>query len=89
MNIEDLADFPALRQLEKALWKEGKTRGAAIFIGSGFSRNAELIHERTSLPPVWSDLIAAMESRSRQGATVTAIPYAQRRNSSPCWGGRR
>lgn len=63
MNIEDLADFPALRQLEKALWKEGKARGAAIFIGSGFSRNAELIHERSLLPPVWSDLIAAMESR--------------------------
>jgi hypothetical protein len=63
MNIEDLADFPALRQLEKALWKQGKTRGAAIFVGAGFSRNAELIHERTPQPPLWSDLTAAMEAR--------------------------
>lgn len=63
MRIEDLADFPALQQIEKALWKQGKTRGAAVLIGAGFSRNAELSYEGAALPPLWSDFAQAMEER--------------------------
>jgi len=63
MSIEDLIDFPALQQVEKALWKQGKTRGAAVFVGAGFSRNADLSHEGAALPPLWSDLASAMEAR--------------------------
>jgi len=63
MRIEDLADFPALQQIEKALWKQGKTRGAAVLVGAGFSRNAELSHGGAMLPPLWSDFARAMEER--------------------------
>ncbi|MGA7155283.1 MAG: SIR2 family protein [Acidobacteriaceae bacterium] len=63
MNIEDLPDFPALQQIGRALWKQGKTRGAAVLVGAGFSRNAEAIHDGAILPPLWSDLAHAMEDR--------------------------
>ena len=63
MKIEDLVDFPALQQVERALWKQGKTRGAAVLIGAGFSRNADLSHEGVAHPPVWHDLARAMETR--------------------------
>jgi hypothetical protein len=60
MRIEDIADFPALRELTRALWKTGKSRGAAILVGAGFSRNADRIQESTPEPPLWTDLAAAM-----------------------------
>ena len=56
MNIEDLPDFPALRQLARALWREGTARGAAVFVGSGFSRNAELSGGDAPMPPLWKAL---------------------------------
>jgi hypothetical protein len=60
MNIEELADYPALLQILGALWKQGKTRGAAIFVGAGFSRNAELLHDAATAPPLWSDLASSI-----------------------------
>lgn len=63
MKIEDLPDFPALCQLARALWKHGGTRGAAVFVGSGFSLNARRVHEGVAKPPVWSKLADEMETR--------------------------
>ncbi|MGA9127015.1 MAG: SIR2 family protein [Terracidiphilus sp.] len=63
MKIEDLPDFPALRQLARALWKQGRTRGAAVFVGAGFSLNAQRVHEGAAKPPVWSNMADAMETR--------------------------
>ena len=63
MRIEDLSDFPALSQLARALWKQGKTRGAAVFVGAGFSLNARRVHEGAANPPLWSDLADVMEAR--------------------------
>jgi hypothetical protein len=63
VKIEDLPDFPALHQLGKALWKQGRARGAAVFIGAGFSLNAQRIHDGGAKPPLWSDLADAMEAR--------------------------
>jgi hypothetical protein len=64
LKIEDIPDYPALQQVTRALWKIGKARGAAIFVGAGFSRNAALIHEDAPAPPLWSDLVVAMETRT-------------------------
>ncbi len=63
MKIEDLPDFPALGQLARALWKQGRTRGAAVFVGAGFSLNAQRVHEGAARPPLWSNMADAMESR--------------------------
>jgi hypothetical protein len=68
MKCEDLPDYAAFQQVERALWKQGKTRGAAIFVGAGFSRNAQLIHDGATPPPLWSDLAKAMEERLYPGA---------------------
>jgi hypothetical protein len=60
MAIQELSDFPALQQLARALWREGTTRGAAVLVGSGFSRNAVLSGGDTPEPPLWSMLCQLM-----------------------------
>jgi hypothetical protein len=74
MNIEDLQDFPALRQLRDALWKTGKARGAAILVGAGFSRNANKVHPNVPHPPLWRDLANAMASKLYPGKSVQRDP---------------
>ena len=60
MKIEELNDFPALRQLAHALWREGTARGAAVLVGAGFSRNATLAGGDTPKPPLWGTLSKLM-----------------------------
>ncbi|MGC2162034.1 MAG: SIR2 family protein, partial [Silvibacterium sp.] len=60
MQIDELPDYAALKQLAAALWKAGKARGAAVLIGAGFSRNAERLNSNTLEPPLWDDLTRAM-----------------------------
>lgn len=74
MKIEDIPDFPALRQLGRALWKIGKARGAAVLIGAGFSKNADRVHSNTPEPPLWTDIARAMQSRIYPGATAVKDP---------------
>ena len=54
--VTDLPDYPALAHLASALWNDGHTRGAAVLVGAGFSRNAERAGRDTRIPPLWSDL---------------------------------
>ena len=60
MQINDLPDFAALKQIADALWKIGDTRGAAVMIGAGFSRNAILPSPTSQKPPLWTDFLKAM-----------------------------
>lgn len=59
-EIKNLPDYPFLRQVQKALWKIGEVRGAAVMIGAGFSRFAVLATDKTPLAPLWSDFQEAM-----------------------------
>jgi hypothetical protein len=63
MQISELPDYAALQQVAKALWKQGKTRGAAVLVGAGFSRNAQLLHAGGRYPPLWSELANEMQLR--------------------------
>ncbi len=63
MEISELPDYAALQQIAKALWKQGKTRGAAVLVGAGFSRNAQLLHTGGNYPPLWSELASEMQLR--------------------------
>lgn len=63
MTIEELPDYPAIEQVNKALWRSGRTRGAAVLVGAGFSRNAERIHDGAALPPDWRALTTALQTR--------------------------
>jgi hypothetical protein len=76
MNIEELPDFPALRQLATAFWRDGNGRGAAVLVGAGFSRNAKTAGEDTPKPPLWSNLRLAMIAKLYPGnqEAVTADP---------------
>ena len=49
MKIHELPDYAALKQLAAALRKVGKARGAAVFVGAGFSRNAERLNGITNV----------------------------------------
>lgn len=63
MKISELADFPAIQQISKALWKSGDVRGAAVMIGSGFSRLAILSDDSIAPPPLWRDFSKRMENQ--------------------------
>jgi SIR2-like protein len=55
--LKTLPDYPAVEQLARALWRDGTVRGAAVLVGAGFSRNANLSAADTPMPPLWGDLV--------------------------------
>jgi hypothetical protein len=63
VSLEQLPDFPALRQVQEALWGLRETRGAAVMVGAGFSRFAELPAATSLEPPLWSDFAREMAAR--------------------------
>lgn len=63
MMISELPDFPAVQQIKDALWEHGDVRGAAIMVGAGFSRLANLNTASTNLPPLWRDFSSRMEKQ--------------------------
>lgn len=62
-DLSSLPDFPSLQQLARALWRNGSLRGAAILVGAGFSKNADLIGSDTPAPPLWSDLLEGLKAQ--------------------------
>ena len=58
--ISSLPDYAALRQVRDALWNKGSIRGAAVMVGSGFSRFANRSAETVPMPPLWNDFVHSM-----------------------------
>lgn len=54
---DDFHDLPALQQLARALYHNGSVRGAALFVGAGFSKNAVKVTPDTPDPPSWWELL--------------------------------
>jgi hypothetical protein len=59
-DIASLADYPALKQLARALWRDGSVRGASVLVGAGLSKNAVRPGEDTLEPPLWWELLDEM-----------------------------
>jgi hypothetical protein len=59
LQISELADFPAVQQLARALWRQGTARGAAVLVGAGFSKFAAIAAD-TPEPPIWSEFASDM-----------------------------
>lgn len=78
--IERLPEYPVIQELSRALWRVGDLRGAAVMVGAGFSRNAELPGPTSQPSPVWSHLMAAMQKAlgERLGGTGDPLQIAQR-----------
>lgn len=56
-DISLLPDYPALKKLAAALWQQDSTfHGAAVMVGSGFSRSASSTGDIIKKPPLWNDL---------------------------------
>lgn len=74
MDLSSLPDYPSLQQLAGALWAANGVgpRGAAVLVGAGFSRQADLISATAALPPLWSDLKAALALELYAGRTSHA-----------------
>lgn len=79
LKISDLPDYPAIQQIQGALWRVGEVRGAAVMIGSGFSRFAARASEDAPMPPLWSDFRREMCQRLGYPAhsPIDALKLAQ------------
>ena len=62
-DVTSLPDYAALRQLARALWRNGSVRGASVLVGAGLSKNAERPGEDTLEPPLWWELLGEMITR--------------------------
>ena len=61
MSIKSLPDYPLLKKLAEALWRnETSYQGAAIMVGSGFSRSAASSGDINSKLPLWNDLLKVL-----------------------------
>lgn len=72
--IRELPDFPAITQIQEALWRVGEIHGAAAFIGAGFSRNAILPAPNSAKPPIWVDFCDAMRTALYPGSAEKHLP---------------
>jgi len=59
-QLEALPDYPSLLQLRRSLHGAAGGRRAAVLVGAGFSRNAELAAGNAPEPPLWGDIARAM-----------------------------
>jgi hypothetical protein len=71
-DLASIADYPALQQLARSLWRSAGLRGAAVLVGAGFSRDAILTSPDTPLPPLWKELADAMARDLYPGKEATA-----------------
>ncbi len=55
MEIQDLPDHPVISEIATALWGTSEIRGAAVMVGAGFSRFADLASADAPAPPLWGD----------------------------------
>lgn len=59
-KLRTIPDYPALQEVQRALWGTGETRGAAVMVGAGFSVNAERTSTTAPAPPLWLDFSRRM-----------------------------
>ncbi len=61
--VNDLPDFPAIKKLAEALWRQdAKRHGAAIMIGAGFSRCSSKHADGAKKLPIWKDFAERLAS---------------------------
>lgn len=74
IDISALPDYPALKQIQEALWGHGETRGAAVMVGAGFSQNARLASNIGRRPPLWHHFEREMAGRLYPGSQAAHDP---------------
>lgn len=77
MELEKLPDYPILKQLADSLWEVGDTRGAAVMVGAGFSRNAKRLSPISVQPPLWDDFKQAMQEKLPATKSIDVLDLAQ------------
>lgn len=76
-RVEDLPDYPALKQLLRALWGLGEGRGAAVMVGAGFSCTALRDAPDTPKPPLWRDFAQRMATELGEGSSCDPLKLAE------------
>lgn len=61
-GLQDISDIGALTQLRDSLYGATGGRRAAVMVGAGFSRNAQLAAADSPVPPLWTDFERAMSA---------------------------
>lgn len=79
VEIENLLEYPVIQGLAHALWRVGDLRGAAVMVGAGFSRNAEVPGPTSPKSPSWNQLASAMRQAlgGHANETFDALEVAQ------------
>lgn len=72
-KLPAIPDYPALRDVQNALWAVGEARGAAVMVGAGFSLNAERAAGSTPAPPLWRDFTHRMRADLHDSSPEEAI----------------
>jgi len=82
MSIESLPDYPLLKKLAEALWRnETSYQGAAIMVGSGFSRSAASSGDINSKLPLWNDLLKILSEDLGSGPWGDPLRIAEEYSS--------
>lgn len=80
-RLPTIPDYPALRDVQNALWAVGEARGAAVMVGAGFSLNAERAAGSTPAPPLWRDftrrMIADLHASSQEEGSADPLRLAE------------
>jgi len=75
--INDLPDFPAIKKMAEALWRQdAKRHGAAVMIGAGFSRCSAKHADGTKKLPLWNDFArkVALELNGKESELAFSDP---------------
>lgn len=67
-DITSLRDYASLEQLARSLWTSGGKGRAAVFVGAGYSRNAQLASPDTPKPPLWWELANKLADQMSPGS---------------------
>jgi hypothetical protein len=78
MKIHELPDYPAITKLAAALWKQDLNfHGAAVMVGSGFSRSAAISGDESQRLPLWFDLSSALSKQLGSSGTLDPLRLAE------------
>lgn len=81
-TTSDFADQPHIEQIRQRLWSGREYGSAAVFVGSGFSRNADRVSIGTKPFPLWRELSEVLFSSLYPSGTLDNYEAEKRKIKS-------
>lgn len=78
LSIQSIKDYPLIKKLSEALWqKDTAYHGAAIMIGSGFSRCGAVTGDTNKKLPLWGHLFTKLKEQLQDDNISDALLLAE------------